>query len=118
MVYNMASTPSFAKDAESQLSNGTPLDSATSDFNSKIYYKNKLEFSSETGFLPFNMPFIFSGLTGDPWVTSPLHYTLAPFILSLRWHLYDICGPLFLRGTTDLTFSGAYTYIPRRPESL
>ncbi|MCX6984537.1 MAG: acyloxyacyl hydrolase [Lentisphaerae bacterium] len=118
MAYIMLSAPSFAQDAMSQLSDETSLDKAPDDFNYKIYYKNKLEFSSETGFLPYNIPFIFNKLTRDPWASSPLHYTLVPFILSLRWNLNDISGPWFLRGNTDLTFSGSYTYIPQGPESL
>src|SRR5438105_5628040 len=35
------------------------LKSRPADFNRSIYYKNKLEFSLETGWLPNNIPFVF-----------------------------------------------------------
>ena len=87
------------------------------DFNRAIYYKNKLEFSLDTGWLPENIPFVFDPLLGDPWKNNPLDYTLVPFIFSLRWHLGRIRGPWILRGDTDFAFSGAYTRITRGPES-
>ena len=40
------------------------------DFNRDIYYRNKLEFSLETGWLPINIPFVFDFLTdstGGNW---------------------------------------------------
>lgn len=88
-----------------------------SDFNSKIYYRNKLEFSLESGWLPNNIPFVFDCLVGSPYTQKPLHYTLAPNIASLRWHVDNIDGPGILRGNLDLTFSGSYTAIPRGPET-
>lgn len=80
-------------------------DSKSADFNRDIYYKNKLEFSLETGWLPFNV-----------WAW-PLHYTLVPTIASLRWQVNDIGEPKFLRGNTDFTFSVSYTAIPRGAET-
>lgn len=88
-----------------QPSDETSRDSKPADFNRDIYYKNKLEYSLETGWLPFN---IFA------W---PLHYTLVPIIASLRWHVDGIGGPWTLHSNTDLTFSGSFTVIPRGPET-
>jgi hypothetical protein len=88
------------------------------DFNRKIYYRNKLEFSFDTGWLPYNIPTPFDLLDGDPLVrTNSLNYTLMPLIGSLRWQLDDLRGPLFLRGNVELTASGTYTVIARGPES-
>jgi hypothetical protein len=87
------------------------------DFNRDIYYRNKLEFSLEAGWLPNNIPLVFDFLVGSPYTTWPLHYTLAPNIASLRWQLDGIEGPLILRGNWDFTFSGSYTAIPRGPET-
>jgi hypothetical protein len=39
--------------------------SKPTDFNRNIYYKNKLEFSLETGWLPINIPWPFDFLVGD-----------------------------------------------------
>jgi hypothetical protein len=87
------------------------------DINRSIYYRNKLEFSLEGGWLPINIPFPLDVFVGDVYNTYPLKYTLVPIIASLRWHLDGIKGPLVLRGNWDLTFSGSITAIPRGPES-
>lgn len=87
------------------------------DFNQDIYYHNKLEFSLETGWLPNNIPFVFDFLVDSKYSTWPLHYTLAPNIASIRWHVDGIQGPGIVRGNTDFTFSGSYTAIPRGPET-
>lgn len=87
------------------------------DFNRDIYYRNKLEFSLETGWLPNNIPFVFDFLVGSRYTTWPLHYTLVPNIASLRWHIDNIWGRSIFRGNTDMTFSGSYTAIPRGPET-
>jgi hypothetical protein len=87
------------------------------DFNQDIYYRNKLEFSFETGWLPHNVPLIFDFLVSSPYTTWPLHYTLQPNFLSLRWHVDGIDGPWILRGNTDFTFTGSTTIIPRGPET-
>jgi hypothetical protein len=112
------SAPSFAQEVQRQPTSPTPLLPEPADSNSKIYYKNKLEIAFDAGLLPYNMPCLFNFVQGDKWWGPPLHYTLVPLSLSLRWHLYDPCGPSFLRGNIDITFSGSYTVIPRGPESL
>lgn len=87
------------------------------DFNRNIYYRNKLEFSLDAGWLPINIPFPLDIFVGDAYNTYPLKYTLVPIIGSLRWHLDGIGGPWVLRGNWDLTCSGSVTVIPRGPES-
>ncbi len=91
--------------------------SKPADFNRDIYYKNKLEFSLEVGWLPINIPFPFDVFEGDPYKLYPLRYTLVPVIASLRWHMTDVGGPWILRGNWDLTCSGSYTAIPQGPET-
>jgi hypothetical protein len=88
-----------------QVSDETSRDSKSADFNGDIYYRNKLEFSFEAGWLPVNV---------ETW---PLQYTLVPTIASLRWHVTGIGEPWILRGNTDFTFSGSYTAIPRGAET-
>jgi hypothetical protein len=63
------------------------------DFNRDIYYRNKLEFSFESGWLPNNVPLVFDFLVGSPYTAWPLHYTMQPNIASLRWQLDGIGGP-------------------------
>lgn len=92
-------------------------DSKSADFNRNIYYKNKLEFSLETGWLPVNIPWPFDFLVGDQYNFPGLYYTLVPTIASLRWHMGDLGGPWILRGDWDLTFSGSFTAIPRGAET-
>lgn len=87
------------------------------DFNRDIYYKNKLEKSVETGWLPNNIPFIFDFLVGSRFAAWPLHYSLVPNIASVRWQLDNIWGWKVFRGNTDFSFSGSYTAIPRGPET-
>jgi len=108
---------SIGQDSDSQPTNEPIRDSKPVDFNRKIYYKNKVEFSVETGWLPINIPFVFDFLVGDPYARVPLDYTLVPIFPSLRWHLGDVRGPWILRGNTDLTFSPSFTVIPRGPET-
>lgn len=50
--------------------------------NSSIYYKNKLEFSLETAFLPITIPFVFDCFVGDQYNQTPLYYTLVPTVAS------------------------------------
>jgi hypothetical protein len=92
-------------------------DSKPPDFNRDIYYRNKLEFSLDGGWLPINIPFPLDVFVGDAYNTYPLKYTLVPIIASLRWHMGGVGGPEILRGNFDLTFSGSVTAIPRGPES-
>lgn len=87
------------------------------DFNRSIFYRNKLEFSLDVGWLPINIPFPFDFMLGDDYNTYPLKYTLVPVIASLRWQLGGLSGPLFLRGNWDLEISGAVVAIPRGPET-
>ncbi len=87
------------------------------DFNQQIYYKNKLEFSFESGWHPINIPFVYDFAVGDGYTETPLKYTLVPVIASLRWHVNDIGGPWVLRGNWDFSFSGSVTLIPRGPET-
>jgi hypothetical protein len=107
---------SLGQDSKSQSSDEILLHSKSAGFNRNIYYKNKLEFSLETGWLPINIPFPFDFLLGG-YNVSGLNYTLVPTIASVRWQLDDVRGPLILRGNWDLTFSGSFTAIPRGPET-
>ena len=87
------------------------------DSSRSVYYRNKLEFSLDGGYLPINIPFPLDIFVGDNYNTYPLKYTLVPIIASLRWHLDGVGGPWIFRGNFDLTFSGSVTAIPRGPES-
>lgn len=87
------------------------------DFGRSIYYKNKLEFGLDVGWLPINIPFVYDVFVGDSYNMTPLKYTMMPIIASLRWQTGDIGGPWILRGNFDLTFSGSVTVIPRGPET-
>jgi hypothetical protein len=107
----------LGQDSKSQSSDETLRESKPTDFNRSIYYKNKLEFSLETGWLPINIPFVFDFLLGAGYNQTPLKYTLVPTVASLRWHMGDVRGPGILRGNWDLTLSGAFTVIPRGPET-
>ena len=40
------------------------------DFNKDIYYRNKLEFSLDTGALPINIPFVFDVFVGGDYSQS------------------------------------------------
>jgi hypothetical protein len=108
---------SLGQDSKSQPSDEILQDSKPADFNRSIYYKNKLEFSLETGWLPINIPWPFDFLLGDQYNQTPLKYTLVPNIASLRWQMDDVGGPWILRGNWDLTVSGSFTAIPRGPET-
>lgn len=87
------------------------------DFNRDVYYKNRLEFSLESGLLNQNIPFPFDVFMGDGYNSTSLNYTLVPVLVSLRWQLGDVHGPKFLRGNFDATFSAVATPIPRGPEN-
>jgi hypothetical protein len=108
---------SIAQDSKSQPSDEPVRKSQPTDFNRSIYYKNKLEFSLETGWLPINIPFPFDVFLGDGYTETPLKYTLVPVFASLRWQMGDLKGPKFLRGNWDLTLTGSVTAIPRGPET-
>ena len=87
------------------------------DYNRNLYYKNKVEFSLQTGWLPINIPFVFDFLLGGGYNMTPLRYTLVPVIASLHWQTGDVKGPGFLRGNWDLNTSASFTGIPRGPET-
>jgi hypothetical protein len=108
---------SLAQDSDGEPSGKVLSASKKTDFNRNIYYKNKLEFSLETGWLPINIPWPFDFLVGDQYNETPLKYTLVPTLASLRWQMNDIGGPWILRGNWDFTFTGAFTWIPRGPET-
>jgi hypothetical protein len=107
----------IAQDSKSQPSDETTVVSKRNDSNGQIYYRNKLEFSLETGWHPINIPFVYDFAVGGGYNETPLKYTLVPVIPSLRWHLSDIGGPWIFRGNWDLSFSGCVTFIPRGPET-
>ena len=87
------------------------------DFNREIYFRNRLEFSLDAGWLPINIPFPFDFVLSDQYEAYPLKYTLVPIIGSLRWQMGSIRGPLILRGNWDLEFSAAAVAIPRGAET-
>lgn len=87
------------------------------EFHHDIYYRNKLEFALDGGWLPINIPFVFDVFLGDAYNKTPLNYTLVPLIASLRWHIDDVNGPWIFRGNWDMTVSGSITLIPRGPET-
>lgn len=87
------------------------------DFNRDIYYKNRRDFSFESGWLPFNIPFVFDVFLGGGYNMTPLKYTLVPIFPSLRWQVNDVGGPWILRGNFDFTFTASVTAIPRGPET-
>jgi len=82
-----------------------------------VYYRNKLEFAFDGGWLPINIPFVFDIFMGDAYTMTPLRYTLVPLVASLRWHIDGVKGPWIFRGNWDMTVSGSITLIPRGPET-
>jgi Lipid A 3-O-deacylase (PagL) len=107
---------SIAQDSPDQPSHQA-VRSPKPDFNKEIYYKNRIDFSFESGWLPKNIPFAFDFLLGDGYNMTPLKYTLVPNIASLRWQMDSVRGPWILRGNWDLSFSAALVVIPRGPET-
>jgi hypothetical protein len=87
------------------------------DFHQSIYYKNRLEFSLDGGWLPINIPFVFDVFLGDAYTMTNLKYTLVPIVASVRWQIDDVGGPWIFRGNWDLTASAGVTLIPRGPET-
>ena len=112
----------FARSAKTQDATSHPIHNffffnGPGDFNRNIFYRNKLEFSLESGWEPINIPFVYNFATGSTYTTWPRHYTLEPNIASVRWTIDNIGWPSILRGSTDYTFSGTYVDIPRGPET-
>lgn len=95
----------------------TVRNSPSVDLDQHFYYKNKVEFSLDGGWLPVNIPFVFDVFMGDAYNMTSLRYTLVPVIASLRWQMNQVGGPWILRGNWDLECSGAVTFIPRGPET-
>jgi hypothetical protein len=93
------------------------VQTARSAARQEYFYKNKLEFSLNSGWLPINIPFVFDCFVGDTYNMTPLKYTLVPTLASLRWQMGHVSGPWILRGNFDMTFSLAVTAIPRGPET-
>jgi hypothetical protein len=104
-------------------SSGSPVESLPPaplqrpDFNRDIFYKNKLEFSVESGWLPINIPFVYDFLVDSAYTANPLPYTMIPNLVGVRWQRGDIKGPVVLRGNWDFSFSGSYTDVERGPET-
>jgi len=86
-------------------------------FHQDVYYKNRLEFAVDVGWLPVNIPFVFDVFLGDGYNMTPLRYTLVPVVASLRWQINDVGGPWIFRGNWDMTFSVSATAFPRGPET-
>src|SRR5579872_3059762 len=91
--------------------------SEPADFNAGIYYKNRLDFSVETGVLPVNIPFAFDFLVGGNYNTEHGRYILVPTFASFRWQVSKVKGPSILRGNNELTLTGSFTAIPKGPET-
>ncbi len=105
-------------DEDSKSSSTKPAHSQTqADLDRDVYYRNKLEFAFDGGYLPINIPFVFDVFLGDAYNETPLKYTLVPLIASLRWHIDDVGGPWIFRGNWDMTLSGSVALIPRGPET-
>jgi len=88
------------------------------DSNADVYYRNKVEFSLESGVLAYELPFVFDVFVGGDYSINPQSYTLVPVFPSVRWQMGDVHGPWILRGNTDMTFTWSVTAIPRGPENL
>src|ERR1700731_556871 len=116
-IFAMPNFPKPGEEAKIQPLDEKLRSSKPADLNRDIYYRNKLEFSLDVGWLPINIPFPLDVFVGDVYNTYPLKYTLVPILASLRWHMNDVGGPWILRGNFDLTLSGSVTAIPRGPET-
>ncbi len=93
---------------------------APPDFNRTIFRKNKVEFSLESGFQPFNTPLVLDPILGFAFKRdkSVPNYEMVPVAMILRWQLYGPRGPWLLRGNTEFDFGAEYVGIPRGPESM
>lgn len=87
------------------------------DFNEEIYYRHRMDFSLENGFLPRNIPFVYNFVFGSSYARWPIDYTLVPTFASLRWQYANVSGRGLFRGNNDYSFTGSYTAIPRGPET-
>src|ERR1017187_9906699 len=84
-IGNTPAEPSAKQSSAKRIPRSKPA-----DFNRVIYYKNKLEFALDVGWLPINIPFPFDVFEGDPYDLYPLRYTLVPIVASLRWQIDDV----------------------------
>jgi hypothetical protein len=109
----------FSSDAGESSDSAVPVQHTLKrDFNSDVYYRNKVEFSLESGVLAYDLPFVFDVFVGGNYSINPQNYTLVPVFPSVRWQMGDVRGPWILRGNTDMTFTFSVTAIPRGPENL
>src|SRR5437879_5537715 len=83
-----AENSTLTSKAQPAVSPGERVDLARS-----AYYKNRLEFALDVGWLPVNIPFVFDVFLGDGYNLTPLRYTLVPVVASLRWQINDVGGP-------------------------
>jgi hypothetical protein len=60
-------TLSICQESPSPLLVGATRAYTPVDFNTDIYYRNKLEFSQEVGVLPINIPFVFDIFVGGDY---------------------------------------------------
>ena len=103
LILTFLTHPALGQGPETQPSDKTLRDFKPVDFNRDIYYKNKLEFSLETGWLPNNIPFVFDFLVNSKYTSWPLHYTLVPNIpLSPMAHRQHMGLEILPRGNTTL----------------
>ena len=109
--------PALGQDTDTQPLTATVQKPKRPDRTRAVFYRNKLEFSYEIGYLPINIPLIWDVFLNSRYSRWPLRYTLVPNIASLRWQVDGIHGPWFLRGSTDFAFSGSFTAIPRGAET-
>jgi len=105
------------RDADASIHAEKRVATKSPDFNRDIYYRNKLEFAFDVGWLPINVPFPFDILEGDAYDLYPLRYTLVPILASLRWQVNDVGGPWIFRGNWDITATASATAIPRGAET-
>jgi hypothetical protein len=117
MLAATQSGDSTGTDENSKTGAGVVSDREQRSFDRDVYYKNRLEFGLDVGWLPVNIPFVFDMFLGDGYNLTPLRYTLVPVVASLRWQINDVGGPWIFRGNWDMTFSGSATAIPRGPET-
>ena len=81
LLLALLSHPAHGQDSTTSPSDKAPRDSKF-DFNRTIYYKNKLEFSLETGWLPNNIPFVFDFIVNSPYTMPASLYPCAQYCFS------------------------------------
>src|SRR6266436_1120948 len=105
MAAFLVPAPSMGQDSatqpSAQPSSKILLESKPADFNKNIYYKNKLEFSLETGRHPINITWPVDFLLGDQYNLTPLKYTLVSTLFFFFQAEDGIRDPSVLRGNWD-----------------